>query len=226
MKRSEINVIIKDAEAFLDQMNYKLPPWASWSPSDWEKKGQAVSGIVRNSLGWDITDFGSGNYRKRGLFLITVRNGNQQLDKKPYAEKIMIVDPDQETPMHFHWHKMEDIINRGGGDLVIQLYNSGCDEGLSAEAVRVSIDGVEKTLDAGSLVVLKPGESICLTPYLYHRFYAKGSRCLVGEVSMVNDDAKDNRFLEPTGRFPTIEEDEAPRHLLVSDYAVFLKGLL
>jgi D-lyxose ketol-isomerase len=41
---------------------------------------------------------------------------------------------------------------------------------------------------------------------------------LVGEVSAVNDDANDNCFLEPVGRFPLVDEDEQPVHLLVSDY--------
>ena len=35
---------------------------------------------------------------------------------------------------------------------------------------------------------------------------------------MVNDDQTDNKFLDPIGRFPTIEEDEPPMHLLVGDY--------
>jgi D-lyxose ketol-isomerase len=37
-------------------------------------------------------------------------------------------------------------------------------------------------------------------------------------VSTVNDDNTDNIFREPIGRFSDIEEDEAQRHLLVSDY--------
>ena len=41
---------------------------------------------------------------------------------------------------------------------------------------------------------------------------------MIGEVSTVNDDNTDNIFREPIGRFSDIEEDEAPRHLLVSDY--------
>ena len=41
---------------------------------------------------------------------------------------------------------------------------------------------------------------------------------MIGEVSTVNDDNTDNIFREPIGRFPEINEDEAPRHLLVSDY--------
>jgi len=32
------------------------------------------------------------------------------------------------------------------------------------------------------------------------------------------DDNTDNRFYEPVGRFPAIEEDEAPLHLLCNEY--------
>jgi D-lyxose ketol-isomerase len=39
---------------------------------------------------------------------------------------------------------------------------------------------------------------------------------------MTNDDVADNRFLEPLGRFPEIEEDAPPLHLLVSDYRRYL----
>ena len=35
---------------------------------------------------------------------------------------------------------------------------------------------------------------------------------------MVNDDTRDNRFLEPLGRFPAIEEDEEPLYLLCNEY--------
>jgi len=38
-------------------------------------------------------------------------------------------------------------------------------------------------------------------------------------VSMVNDDHTDNRFYREAGRFPPIEEDEKPLHLLAIDYA-------
>jgi hypothetical protein len=45
---------------------------------------------------------------------------------------------------------------------------------------------------------------------------------LIGEVSLVNDDAKDNRFYAPVGRFPEIIEDVKPLHLLVNDYEKYL----
>ncbi len=47
-------------------------------------------------------------------------------------------------------------------------------------------------------------------------------KVLVGEVSAVNDDHTDNRFLEKLGRFPEIAEDVQPGHLLVGDYDKFL----
>jgi len=62
-----------------------------------------------------------------------------------------------------------------------------------------------------------------IPPRLYHRFWADGGRVLAGEVSLVNDDQADNRFYEPNGRFPTIEEDEPPLYLLCSDYARYLQ---
>ncbi len=115
MKRSEINLMIADSISFLNSMNFKLPPWAYWTAEDWKGKQATCGEIVENMLGWDLTDFGSGDFHKRGLILFTIRNGNIKKDQKPYAEKAMIVEELQETPMHFHWHKMEDIINRGGG---------------------------------------------------------------------------------------------------------------
>ncbi len=224
MKRSEINARIRDAEVFFAAMNFRLPPWAARNPDDWRARGESDAEIVGNMLGWDLTDFGSGDFARRGLFLFTMRNGAARRDAKPYAEKIMIVGEEQETPLHFHWSKMEDIINRGGGNLVLQLFGSTSDEGLSPEAVQVRVDGITRRVEAGGQVVLLPGESICLAPGLYHRFFGeKGAgRILVGEVSAVNDDNSDNRFFESVGRFPDIEEDEAPYRLLVSDYRNYL----
>jgi D-lyxose ketol-isomerase len=222
LKRSEINAIIQRADEFIHSRGFNLPPFAYWTPDDWTKKGPEVSEIVENRLGWDITDFGSGNFKACGLFLFTIRNGNKQnwktLKGKLYAEKIMIVEDSQVTPMHFHWTKTEDIINRGGGDLLIQLYSATADEQLDEKnELQVSIDGLQRTFKPGETVRLTPGESICLEQRCYHKFWGQG-RVLVGEVSLVNDDEHDNRFLEPVGRFPEIEEDVAPLYLLGNDY--------
>ena len=224
MKRSEINQLILSSIDFFNEMNFKLPPWAYWSPEDWKGKYGTCSEIVDNMLGWDLTDFGSGDFHRCGLILFTIRNGNFMKDKKPYAEKAMIVEELQETPMHFHWSKMEDIINRGGGNLVIELYKSSPDEKLSDQAFTVKTDGVLRNLQPGDQVVLTPGESICLEQGIYHRFYGEPGKgkVFVGEVSAVNDDTSDNCFLEPVGRFPEIVEDEKPVHLLASEYKKYL----
>jgi hypothetical protein len=225
MKRSEINQILSNAKAFMAEKQFILPPWAYWSVEEWKKNRENTTEIIDNMLGWDITDFGSGDFYKIGLFLFTIRNGKFKVDRKPYAEKIMIVEEEQETPLHFHWAKMEDIINRGGGNLVIELYNSTKDDKLDITDVVVKVDGVKHIVPAGGKVVLTPGESVCLEQGMYHRFYGEAGKgkVLVGEVSMVNDDSNDNCFYEEVGRFPVIEEDELPIHLLASDYAKFLR---
>ena len=223
MKRSEINAIIRDGDRFARELGFRLPPFAFWTPEEWQQKGPEVREIANNGMGWDITDFGSGNYANVGLFLFTLRNGDPaDLAKgkgKLYAEKLLIVDVDQITPFHFHWLKTEDIIVRGGGKLAVQLYNATPNEGIADTDVTISTDGVQRTVKAGTTLIFSPGESITLPPYCYHKFWGVDERVLVGEVSTVNDDAADNRFYKPAGRFPQIEEDEAPLHLLVGDYA-------
>ena len=222
MKRSEINQIMADAVKFIDKMNFKLPPFAFWGPADWKTKGHEYDEIRDNMLGWDITDFGNGDYARIGLLMFTIRNGNfsQEKYRKPYAEKLLIVEEEQVTPYHFHWSKMEDIINRGGGNLFIQVYNSTPAGEKADSPVQVSCDGRNYTVEAGTIIKLTPGESISLPAGLYHKFWGeKGSgKVLVGEVSKVNDDRVDNRFYDPAGRFPTIEEDEAPLYLLCNEY--------
>jgi len=224
MKRSEINAIIKEANDFFYQQTFFLPEWAYWSPEQWKGIDKSGAEIIENQLGWDITDFGSGDYNKKGLVLFTIRNGKPGDMKKVYCEKIMVADENQETPMHFHWNKTEDIINRGGGILAMELYNASEDGQLLDTEVKVKIDGIEKSMAPGEELLLQPGQSICLVPYLYHRFYGKEGhgKVLIGEVSTVNDDANDNRFYDEIGRFPEIVEDESPYRLLVSDYEKFI----
>jgi len=220
MKRSEINAIVHETKLFLERMQFRLPVWAAWAPEDWVGHRLECSEVLEGRLGWDITDFGGGDFARRGLVLFTLRNGRPGRDTKPYAEKVMVVGEAQETPMHCHRSKMEDIINRGGGALVMELLASTPDGDATKKPLEVRIDGCLRMVDPGGHVVLRPGESICLYQSLYHRFYAQPGHgpVLAGEVSSVNDDTGDNYFLEPVGRFPTIEEDEPPLHLLVTDY--------
>lgn len=223
MKRSEVNGTMRKADEFIRSFGFLLPPFAYWSPEEVRRRGAEARGIVEARLGWDITDFGLGQYEKTGLFLFTTRNG-RVADLAAgrgmlYAEKIMVVRENQRCPMHRHNLKAEDIINRGGGILVLKLFMSDADGDIDRAAdVRVRTDGLERRLEPGGQIRLSPGESVTLLPGVWHAFWGEESDVLVGEVSTVNDDLTDNVFAEPVGRFAEIEEDEPPLHLLVSDY--------
>ena len=221
MKRSHVNDILLGADAFIRSFGFVLPPFAYWTPD--RMRAAAGSAIHARGLGWDITDYGKGRFDEMGLFLFTTRNGdNADLERGRgmlYAEKIMISRRDQMSPMHRHILKAEDIINRGGGDLVIELFAPLPDGGIDRDSdVTVPSDGMPVTLPAGGKLRLKPGASVTLMPGVWHAFWAENGDCLIGEVSTVNDDKTDNVFEAPIGRFSTIEEDVAPVHLLVSDY--------
>lgn len=222
MKRSDINRCIRDMEKLIRENGFHLPPFCNWTPEEWESKGHEYDEIRDNMLGWDITDYGLGDWNKVGFALITLRNGNQKDPKykKVYAEKLLMLKEGQHSPMHFHWTKSEDIINRGGGTLIIHIYNADENEELADTDVCVNSDGRSYYVPAGTGVELKPGESITLWPYQYHDFDVKPGTgdVLIGEVSMCNDDNTDNRFNPPVGRFPEIEEDEEPYRLLCNEY--------
>ena len=222
MKRSKINALLKDAVDFMQSMQIKLPPFAYFTPEEWAKKDSAWDEIRDNMLGWDITDFGGGDFLKKGLLLFTMRNGNLYDDRytKPYAEKYLIVEEGQVTPFHFHWKKMEDIINRGGGNLLVQVYNDDGNGGFADTPVKIMSDGPHFTVPAGEILRLTPGQSISIYCGMYYSFWGEegSGKILLGEVSQVNDDNTDNRFYEKQGRFPEIEEDAAPLYLLCNEY--------
>lgn len=228
MKRSTINKLIHQSIELLNKNQFYLPKFAYWTLDEWRSKGKEIEGIIERQLGWDITDYGHGDFSEVGLIHFTIRNGRvQDLDQggKPYCEKIMIMHEGQEIPMHHHRQKMEDIINRGGGILLIQLYNATDDDKLGNDFITISLDGIEKTLKPGSIIELNPGESATLKPNHYHKFWGKegsGQYFLIGEVSTVNDDYVDNVFLHKIERFSEIEEDEEPKYLLYDDYKTYL----
>lgn len=225
MKRSEINIAIASATEFFAKHQFALPPFATWSPRSWRELDEGVERFFERKLGWDVTDFNSGRFDAVGLTLFTLRNGlpcdgNQY---GFYAEKIMHVREHQVTPLHYHYRKTEDIINRGtgnSGDLAVQLYNSTDDDGLADTAVVVVCDGNLRRLEPGALLLLKSGESVTIPPRLYHTFHAVNGAALIGEVSSVNEDSGDNRFYRFLSRYPEIVEDEPPLRLLCTEYPV------
>lgn len=223
MKRSKINQVIKDMETLIKEHGFELPDFAYRSPESWKNLSEEYQEIVDNKLGWDITDFGLDNFDKVGFSLFTIRNGNIMNKKKypkPYAEKLLMLYEGQSAPMHYHWSKMEDIINRGGNDLYIKVYNGDEEKNKLDTDVDVHMDGKCFKVKAGTDVLLKPGQSITIYPYVYHSFRVPetGGSVLIGEVSMCNDDDNDNCFYKSIGRFPEIEEDEKPYRLLCNEY--------
>lgn len=228
MLRSTINEILTESDAFIRSHGYIMPPFAYWSPEEMKTRCASDSAMIRDHmLGWDITDYGEGRFADMGLFLFTVRNGSDANVKAGmgmlYAEKIMISGENQLSPMHRHNLKTEDIINRGGATLVLELFKADASGAIDETAeVAVRTDGRMRKMAAGDKLRLAPGESVTLEPDTWHAFWGEGGRVLIGEVSNVNDDRTDNVFREPIARFGGVEEDVAPRHLLVSDYDTWL----
>ena len=223
MKRSEINDAIHWAEGLLQKYSISLPFFARLAESAWSDS--ALAQVKHTMLGWDVTDFGRNEFQKVGAVPFTVRNGDMYHPEQsiPYCEKYIFLKDgcEQEIPMHYHIFKSEDIINRAGGILCVEVAGRTEDDLPDfSKPIEVVMDGVHKTIAPGTVIEIQPGNSITLTPYMYHRFYAKtgAGDLVVGEVSKVNDDHKDNIFSDKTARFCVIDEDEPKYRLLVNEY--------
>ena len=227
MKRSTINDIIEHADDFIRSFGFMLPPFSRWSPDEFRSGRSVAQALIQARCGWDITDYGEGRFDELGLSLFTLRNGRledlQRGGGMCYAEKLLISRQDQLSPMHTHNLKAEDIINRGGATLVVELFGSDDHGNFTPDkGGHVMCDGIHRTYMPGEKLRLAPGESVTLMPGDWHAFWAEGGDVLIGEVSTVNDDETDNLFREPIGRFAAIDEDTDPARLLVSDYAKWL----
>ena len=227
MKRSRINDIIADAADLIARHGVALPPFAWWNPAEFAARAGDAAHVIDARCGWDITDYGAGRFDEMGLFLFTLRNGRLADLRRGggmcYAEKLLISRRDQLSPMHTHVLKAEDIINRGGATLVVELYGSDGQGGFAEDrGGRVMCDGIARDFTPGEKLRFAPGESVTLMPGDWHAFWGEDGDVLIGEVSTVNDDETDNIFREPIGRFSEIEDDAEPTHLLVSDYRSWL----
>ena len=228
MKRSRINEVMAAADDMIRSFGFVLPPFAYWTPDQFKANKTAARRIIDSRMGWDITDYGQGDFDNLGLFLFTLRNGQladlQRGGGMCYAEKLLISRHDQRAPCHTHVVKAEDIINRGGATLAVKLNGSNPDGSFSETAGGVvRCDGIERPYKGGEVLLLAPGESVTLMPGDWHAFWGEAGDVLIGEVSTVNDDVTDNIFVsQKIGRFSAIDEDVAPTHLLVSDYDKWL----
>lgn len=223
MKRSEINAAIRWVMDTLKSRGVRLPALAYWSPEEIRARRRDIDVVRRLALGWDVTDFGSGDFANIGAVLYTVRNGlvDDGSVGVPYCEKYIVMRDGQRMPSHYHAFKTEDIINRFGGRLAIRLWNAipGTVRTLDTEVV-VDMDGFRRSIPAGEEIYVLPGESITLAPNVAHQIASeKGSGdVILGEVSKINNDNTDNFFLDGAPRFTKVEEDEPPIHLLCNEY--------
>ena len=217
MKRSEINAAISEAKDMIDRYSWVLPKWGYWSKEEYNNNPNLKKYLKNHQMGWDVTDFGKGEFEKKGITLFCIRNGIQgNNDDKPYAEKLLFMREGQEIPFHSHKVKLEDIINRGGGELVIEFLEVDSNQIESNSKIDVLVDGEIVSIAPREPLILKRGQSVTVERNIYHKFYsAEGSgMVMAGVCSQVNDDNKDNYFLESVGRFAEIQEDEEILHPL------------
>lgn len=210
--------------SFLNSRKHPLPTQALWSLEDWYKNRDNVEELYKRGIGWDLTDFGSGKYESIGLLCYTLSNGIIAPDGQPvdqsYSNKLLIVEENQVTPMHHHRSKMEDIINLGGGNLQIKIYNVGNNDTLDEDSpVKIFHNEMWLAFQPGTTFTLEPGERVRLDPIHFHEFWGQPNqgKILLEEVSSVNDDRTDNVFIDKFGRFPEIIEDTKPEYLLCTE---------
>ena len=225
MKRSQIDRSIDRAIDLLEEKGIKLPPWGYWTRSRWDAETADASEVRRHGLGWNVTDFGSGDFAKTGLIIFVVRNGclekNQPITTKTYAEKYLIVEAGQVVPWHFHWLKTEDLINRSGGTLDVELgWAAGDERSLADKPVSAQVDGITKVVARGGMIRLEPGESVTLPPFMCHQFSgsSQSGMTVAGEVSSLNDDGTDNCFLGRQVARTAIVEDSLAKYYLLDEY--------
>jgi len=229
LKRSTVEYCIATARVVFEHFSISLPPFARWRVDDWDAAGTDYDEVRDCMLGWDVTDFGSMDFTRIGRTLFTLRNGKLGVAAYPktYAEKLILDPEGQRAPAHFHRTKREDIINRGGGNIIVQLTRADADNRPMKGPLRVVVDGRARTIASGESVRLLPGESVCIPPRTLHQFWGEEGHgykidgvgyTVSSEVSSVCDDLNDNFFLGDMTRFPALDEDVPRQHYLCHEY--------
>jgi len=213
MKRSFVDLRIEAMLAACARYGQRLPPFALWGEDDYRADPAAARRIAERGLGWNIVEFKAGAFATDGLSVFTLRMGDWRRladgRGRLYAEKVLHAEDRQRTPHHYHVVKTEDVINRGGGRFVVELFKVDRGGAPLKERFRAVKD-------------VEPGESLTLEPFVAHAFWAEGDAVLAGEVSLVNDDASDNYFLPPLAAPAPIEEDRPKRYVTVRDHSRFV----
>lgn len=162
MRRSEIDTIIDEARATMRRHGVALPPFADWSPQDWQRHGAATRTMRDRLIGWNIAEFEKDAFARSGIALITTRMGDfEQLPTgrgKLYGEKIFVIREGQSVPYHYHWVKTEDVFNRGGATLAIDLVAVDSQGRPTDAAIDLDRDGLPHHIVARGTIRLSPGE--------------------------------------------------------------------
>jgi D-lyxose ketol-isomerase len=187
MKRSEINLLLREATLKFQETGWALPPHPRW----------------------DVTDFGLGDYKKFGLVLINLA------DEPEYCEKLMFAKRGMVTPAHCHKIKKEDIICRSGR-LKVRIWSSHPDTAKGGVTLKFNgmpsmiMDGTDVFLRPGERLTILPGVYHLFEPASDHCVIGEVSTA----NDDLNDNFFVD---ENIGRFPGIEEDVAPLVKLISD---------
>ncbi len=224
MKRSEIEAIIGRSLGVMKDQGFHLPCFAGWTPAQWRENAEATRAMRAAGLGWNIVEFENGAFFKSGIAVFTLRMGDyRELPRgegRLYGEKAFVLFEGQSVPHHYHRVKTEDLINRGGGILGVNLVKVDADGKPLPDTIALERNGMTVTVPAHSTLHLEPGESIVLVPGVAHAFLGV-SEVLCGEISLANDDATDNYFLQPLPTLSPIIEDVPARHVVLADYRSF-----
>lgn len=187
MKRSEINLLVRESSQCFAEHGWVLPP----NPK------------------WDITDFGLGDWQRFGLVLIVLANEPEYCEKLMYARSGMV------TPTHCHAKKKEDIISRWG-ELAVTVWPKHPEE-LGAPFVvnvcgepREVLPGETVVLRPGERITLPPGVYHEFEPMTPQCIIGEVSTA----NDDVNDNFFAREDIQ---RLPPIEEDEPPAVRLLSD---------
>jgi D-lyxose ketol-isomerase len=235
LNRARVEASIAIAKVVFRTFQVNFPAFGFWTVADWDRAGPEYDEVRDCMLGWDVTDFGSKDFEHIGRTLFTLRNGNLHDTRYPksYAEKLILDPEGQRAPAHFHRTKREDIINRGGGNICVQLTRVTPDDQPAKGTLGISVDGSSRTINSGDTVRLRPGESLCIPPRTIHQFWGEEGTghkidgigyTVSSEVSSVCDDLKDNFFFADLTRFPQIAEDAPRVHYLCNEYPAAVAG--
>ena len=203
MKRSEINQLITEGVVLFRKMGISLPPQAHWNLETWYEHRNLAEEMRKRSIGWDLTDFGSGDFSKIGMFNYTVSNGFIDLTTskpadQPYSNKVKIVKEGQAYPTYYAGFPT-DLRNK-----LTSLTNQARNNGLGMWQVDINANSVRIRNESDL-------EQLAMWPKLYRRlssyFTGGNTRLALFETWLRNEPEKDDElWIISRGEFGNIHD--------------------